>query len=319
LQLQNTEEIPIMKKNVSVLGVLLLGSVFCTVQAHAPNLGIPDTATIPQGFAPPGWEVEVVQEGDLNGDNVNDAAIVLTKKDYKEPDEDDDDTYSKHILVVAFRNNGKLQRTAVSDDAVLDGNEGGVYGDPFAELKIERGAVLVRHYGGSRDRWGYTDRYRWQQNTWMLIGRTETAGDKFYPAMKDETDINLSTGLVVRTYMNVIDDATGKTKPAKNGNYYELQAITTSAAQKVDGVIDATEWQGYVVKLNTKQHVVKGAHLWKDATDLSANLNAVRQGADIFLRAEVTDKQFSAGDTVRLVNTTGQVIPPKESKTAKTD
>jgi hypothetical protein len=82
LQFQNTEESHIMQ-NVSVIGVLLLGSVLCSVQAHGLNLSIPDTATTAAGFAPQGWQVEVMQEGDLNGDNINDAAIVLKKDDYK--------------------------------------------------------------------------------------------------------------------------------------------------------------------------------------------------------------------------------------------
>jgi hypothetical protein len=306
-------------QNVSVLGWLMTGSLLCAVHAHRLNIHIPDTTTTAKDFAPPGWEVAVVREGDLNGDNIPDAALVLQKDNYKEPDADDDYTFSKRLLVLAFRHNDKLTRTAVSDDAVLDSNEGGALGDPFQEVKIERGAVVITHYGGSRDRWGSTHRYRWQHHQWMLIGMTTTAEDAFNPAMKNETDTNLSTGLVVRKYMHVIDDTTGRKKPAKNGSYYELQAITTSAPLTVAGILEAAAWPGYGVQLHTKNHVVRGASLWKDATDLSAHLHAVRQGEDIFLRAAITDNQFSVGDAVRLVNAAGQVIPPKESQMAQTD
>jgi hypothetical protein len=301
------------------IGWLIVGSFLYTVHAQGLSLSIPETAKTAAGFAPPGWQVEAVEEGDLNGDKIPDAAIVLKRDDYKEPDTDDSYTFTKRLLVLAVRHNGTLTRTAVSDHAVLDSNEGGVLGDPFQEVKIERGAVVITHYGGSRYRWGYTHRYRWQQNQWMLIGTTDTASDIHNPEMKDETDTNLSTGLVVRMYMNVINDATGKKKPTKNGHYYELPAITISASQTLDGVLAATALPGYMLKLDTKKHVVSGAPLWKDATDLSARLQAVRQGEDIFVRVEVTDNQFSDGDAVRLVHATGQVITPKESKVVQTD
>ena len=51
---------------------------------------------------------------------------------------------------------------------------------------------------------------------------------------------------------------------------------------------------------------------------MSAALNAVRQGEDLFVRAAVTDDQFSEGDSLRLVNKAGQVVAPKEIKTAPT-
>jgi hypothetical protein len=129
------------------------------------------------------------------------------------------------------------------------------------------------------------------------------------------TDTNLSTGLAHRIDPN-IDDQGNKKKPPTKGDYYELQAITTNEAQKIDGVFDPGEWQGYFLKLNAERQVVRGVKLWKGVSDASAVLNAVRQGENIFIRAEVTDDQFSEGDGLRLINEKGQVIAPKEIKTA---
>src|SRR5262249_16031683 len=104
----------------------------------------------------------------------------------------------------------------------------------------------------------------------------------------------------------------------KTGDFYELQAIPTSQAQKIDGLFEAGEWQGYVLKLNAKRQVIRGIQFWKGASDVSAALNAVRQGEDLCIRPEVTDDQLSEGDSVRLVNEKGLGIGPKEIKTTPT-
>jgi len=56
--------------------------------------------------------------------------------------------------------------------------------------------------------------------------------------------------------------------------------------------------------------------LWTGANDLSAQLHAVRVGENLFLFAQVTDNDVTAGDTVRLVNKRGLIIKPRESKIA---
>lgn len=78
---------------------------------------------------------------------------------------------------------------------VLPADAGGMVGDPFEELSIERSCIVLRHFGGSRIRWSYTHRYRWQNEAWEMIGATVVYGaacDYWH-----EMDYNLSTGKIV--------------------------------------------------------------------------------------------------------------------------
>ena len=78
---------------------------------------------------------------------------------------------------------------------VLSADEGGMFGDPFQEVTIKRGALVIEHYGGSRIRWHYTHRFRWQNEQWQLIGATIVYGA---PCDYWHTyDYNLSTDKVV--------------------------------------------------------------------------------------------------------------------------
>ena len=301
-------------KKAFLLSLLISGSLVSIAQEQ--KITMPMTANAPEDFAPKGWEIDAVEKGDLNGDKIDDAAIVMTKPEVMENDTLKES--SKRFLVLAFGDGSQFKRMAFSDEAALDKDEGGAMGDPFQELKIEKGIVIINYYGGSAWRWGVTQRYRWQQNRWILIGNTY---EGFHATEPDETssvtDTNLSTGFVHRTDAN-IEDENGRKKPPKKGDYYELQAITTNEAQKIDGFFDSGEWQGYVLKLNADKQVVRDVPLWNGISDVSAALNAVRQGEDLFIRAEVTDDQFSEGDGLRLINKKGLVIAPKEIKTAPT-
>jgi len=301
-------------KKAFLLSLLISGSLVSIAQEQ--KITMPMTAKAPEGFAPKGWEIDAVEKGDLNGDKIDDAAIVMTKPEVMENDTLKES--SKRFLVLAVGDGSQFKRTAFSDEAALDKDEGGAMGDPFQELKIEKGIVIINYYGGSAWRWGITQRYRWQQNRWILIGNTY---EGFHATEPDDTgsvtDTNLSTGFVHRTDAD-IEDENGRKKPPKKGDYYELQAITTNEAQKIDGLFDPDEWQGYVLKLNADKQVIRDVQLWNGISDVSAALNAVRQGEDLFIRAEVTDNQFSEGDGLRLVNKKGLVIAPKEIKTAPT-
>ena len=264
-------------KKAFLLSLLISGSLVSIAQEQ--KITMPMTANAPEDFAPKGWEIDAVEKGDLNGDKIDDAAIVMTKPEVMENDTLKES--SKRFLVLAFGDGSQFKRMAFSDEAALDKDEGGAMGDPFQELKIEKGIVIINYYGGSAWRWGVTQRYRWQQNRWILIGNTY---EGFHATEPDETssvtDTNLSTGFVHRTDAN-IEDENGRKKPPKKGDYYELQAITTNEAQKIDGFFDSGEWQGYVLKLNADKQVVRDVPLWNGISDVSAALNAVRQGEDL--------------------------------------
>ena len=78
---------------------------------------------------------------------------------------------------------------------VLPSEHGGMMGDAFESLRIERKCIVISHFGGSRDKWGYTHRFRKQNNAWGLIGCTISFG----AVCESWTtfDYNLSTGKAI--------------------------------------------------------------------------------------------------------------------------
>jgi hypothetical protein len=279
-----------------------------------PALSVPESADLAASLVPKGWriEAETLNQADLNGDGRPDAAFVISNGG-SDATGADASLVVKHVLVLALRgSDGRLHRSLVNDAAVLDGDEGGVMGDPFQSLSVERGAIVIGHYGGSRDRWSFTHRYRFQNEKWTLIGLTIGNTDTLNLEHFDNQDINLSTGLVQAGEKGGDDEE--RQKPERSGSYYELEAPLIDKAPMIDGQVAADEWPGYNVRLNQKQHVLRNPQLWRDANDLSVKLHAVYSGADLFLCAEVTDNEVTAGDAVRLVNKRGLVIKPLESK-----
>ena len=282
-------------------------------EVKRPPLQVPESADTPAKFVPRGWrlEDETVKEVDLNGDGRLDAAFVISNGANL-----NDPNVTKHVLVLALRgSDGKLHVSVVNDTAVLDGDEGGVFGDPFQGLSVARGVVEIQHYGGSRDRWSFTHKYRFQNGQWELIGLEVGSTDTLDLEHYDDEDINLSTGLV-NAKKRGRDGPDGEIVPTReiSGSYYELQVSPVEKAPTIDGKLTPGEWPGYTVRLNDKSSVYLRRQLWTGANDLSAQLRAVRAGEDLFLCAQVTDNDVTSGDTVRLVNKRGLIIKPRESK-----
>lgn len=283
-------------------------------EVKRPPLRVPEVADTALQLVPPGWraEEEPPKEVDLNGDGRPDAAFVISHGGTGAPG-DDALVVVKHVLVLALRGaDGKLHRSIVSDDAVLDGDEGGAFGDPFESLSVEKGAVVIMHYGGSRERWGYTHRYRYQGGQWMLIGLSFGNTDTFDLEHFDNHDINLMTGAADAGRKGGYEGR--RKQPEISGSYYELEVFPVDQAPNIDGSSASGEWPGYTVRLSEKSQVYRSRQLWHGLNDLSAQLHAVRFGKDLFLSAQVMDNEVEPGDLVRLVTKKGLVIKPLESK-----
>ena len=303
----------------SVAGALLLGFFATAVQGQdevkRPPLRVPEVADTASQFVPRGWRMDdVPHEVDLSGDGKPDAAFVISHGGISEPG-NADLVVVKHVLILALRGaDGKLHRSIVNDGAVQDGDQGGAFGDPFDSLLVERGTLAIMHYGGSRERWNYTHRYRYQGGQWMLIGLTFGTTDSTDTENYEDHDINLSTGLVDAKRKGDPNGGVSKSKREIGGSYYELEALPVDKAPTVDGNIGLGEWPGYVVRLNEKSQIYRNRQLWRGLEDLSPRLQAVRAGKDLFVSAQVTDNEVTPGDLVRLVTRRGLVIKPLESK-----
>lgn len=301
---------PPIKSTRAFLACLLF-VVVTVAQDETPEFRMPaiaETADAAQGFVPAGWRLLGSADGDLNGDGRPDTALAVAHD--AEQSEPGDVWQEPRLLVIALREaSGKLRRAAVSQEVVMCRGCGGVFGDPFEGLSIERGALVVNHYGGSRDRWSFIDRFRHDSGRFVHIGATERHMDSFNPNMLEERDANLSTGLV-------IESLAGAGRKNYRRVFYELRAGRAERAPAIDGRVSADEWSGTTVKLEGKENVTAGAATWSGAADASARVGAVHTGDELFVRAEVTDDSVTPGDELRLVTKSGQVVKPLEMKVA---
>lgn len=145
---------------------------------------------------PFGWGVliqddePVTTEGDLNKDGITDIAMIIEQL---QPNTEE---APERSLLIAFGTNDSYSLSIIADKVILKSDEGGVWGDPFESLSIDRGSVVVSDYGGSNWRWYNKYRFRFQDNEWYLIGVTmgEYFSGNATQEEANEQDYNLLTG-----------------------------------------------------------------------------------------------------------------------------
>ena len=163
-----------------------------TENAEAPA----DTALVEQAApsgnlaAPAGFTKLGEATGDLDKDGTADMAVVFDTGVEGE-------IGTEREIHIFKQNNGNWELWHKSAGAVMGSQGGGVMGDPFQEVKIENGSLVINHFGGSRSKWTYTHRFRFQNGDWQLIGATSHAGApcEYF----EDVDYNLSTGKIIYT------------------------------------------------------------------------------------------------------------------------
>lgn len=157
--------------------------VFISIAAYAQSFEYPklaDTATSINSFAPDGWVVLDSTLGDLNGDNINDAAIVLHRLDSTMVIEEQDSliTYPR-ILLIAFRTKeGQFYKVVQSNKFII--NRKRVLGlsfnstAPYEGIFINKGILRIDfHLFFLSGSWYMTNssyKFRYQDNEFKLIG-----------------------------------------------------------------------------------------------------------------------------------------------------
>jgi len=139
-------------------------------------------------FQPAGSEVIETVDGDLDGDHIPEKVIIYNTKDTT--------AYGNIREIQILKNsNGKWAILEKSRNAVLSSNAGGMMGDPYQSTEIKKGILEITQAGGSSWKWGYTDKYRFQNGYFELIGYSSSSGkpEEYWT----DVDFNLSTGQLI--------------------------------------------------------------------------------------------------------------------------
>lgn len=136
--------------------------------------------------------------GDLDKDGIDEKVIILDTGL-------DGEIGTQRTLLIYKQKQDKWTLWHSSQGPVLDSAHGGMMGDPFISVAIQRGAIVIDHFGGSRQKWSYTHRYRFNGKEWNLIGATINYGapcEGFF-----NFDFNVITGKAIyKTYQDGCSD-----------------------------------------------------------------------------------------------------------------
>lgn len=162
--------------------ILILHSAYLKAQDF-PYPTLPASAQQLSDFVPQHWFIKDSAAGDLNGDQVNDCALVIEYKDTvpeRRPDGEVNQG-SPRILIVLIKNNKTNQYNLFlqNNTFIIRYGEGGMDPEAYGELKISKGVlqVLISFLRGT-----VTYKFRMQGGDLYLIGGSNigVSGGKYY-------------------------------------------------------------------------------------------------------------------------------------------
>lgn len=139
-------------------------------------------------FQPQGATVIETVDGDLDGDHIPEKVFIYNTKDTT-------DFGNIREIQILKRVNQKWTILEKSRNAILKSKDGGMMGDPYQSTEIKNGILMITQAGGSSWKWGYTDKYRFQNGHFELIGYSCSSGklEEYWI----DVDFNLSTGRLI--------------------------------------------------------------------------------------------------------------------------
>lgn len=139
-------------------------------------------------FQPKGSTINETIDGDLDGDKIPEKVIV-----YNIPTNNDSEDIRE--IQILKKVNNKWTILEKSRNAILGSKDGGMMGNPYMSTTIKNGILTIYHYGGSSWKWGVTDKYRFQNGHFELIGFSSESGkpEGYWTTI----DFNLSTGKLI--------------------------------------------------------------------------------------------------------------------------
>lgn len=155
---------------------LILFILFNSVTAFGQDIPVPEN-----------YSIIDTTSGDLDKDGIRELVVAYNTK----KEDTSFESIPRELTIYKLQN----KQWAVwkrSQTALYGSRDGGMMGDPFGEIEIKNGILLINQNGGSSWKWGFTDKYRYQNGDFYLIGYTSNYGKpcEYWVYV----DFNLSTG-----------------------------------------------------------------------------------------------------------------------------
>jgi hypothetical protein len=298
------------------LSLTTIGAVFAYSKAgDGGRVGSNETIAIPEkvsqiaDFAPSGWHVFKSARGELNQDGRTDLACILVKDgDDPEGFADQSAEFKRVVVVALAQPDGSFVRDAVGYGAIMSGEIARNFALSVADVRIERGNVVVTNGNSATYIETHDCKYRKQKGQYELIGITRN-----YACIREDDQFSATVDRNLN--ISYVEDNLTRRKSSKAMHYYALRAGLTSEPPVIDGTAAAGEWNGQVAHLKRADCVALGKkEWWKNAADLSAALQAKRTKDSLYVCADLTGSRITENDDVQLIDDQEKVIAPAEIK-----
>lgn len=141
-----------------------------------------------KSIVPNGFKILVEKLGDLDKDGISEKVIVYNTTDTTEAG-------IVRELQILKRSKGNWIMWKKSRNAILKSEEGGMMGNPFEDIEIDKGILIISFSGGSSWKWFYKDKYKFKNNEFEMIGYSNIYGKPC--EYWTDVDFNLSTGKII--------------------------------------------------------------------------------------------------------------------------
>jgi len=182
-----------------ILSLILLPAILQEPRHLLDAKLVPMSGATTNAFVPKGWKSQDEQAGDLNGDGLPDAVLQLIEDKPMRDAKDEFQERQRAMLILFKTADGKYARGAVASKLLMCASCGGMLGGdgehPAADVKIEKGVLIVSQLYGARESTDLLQRFRYDtaSHTFLLIGQDITGVDRLTGA-SETVSTNFLTG-----------------------------------------------------------------------------------------------------------------------------
>jgi len=177
-----------MTKSLLIPIFFLFSPWALNAQSRRPNkIALPKKIS---QFIPKGYSLLDTAKGDLNLDRFQDIILVL--KTNGEDTALDATEYKRPLVILLGHVDKSFSVAERNDDIVYCFQCGGLFGDPYSGIEINKGFFTVHHFGGSNNRWSndITFKYSKTGSTWYLHKIVDKDWSVFH---LEKVDTNIKT------------------------------------------------------------------------------------------------------------------------------